>query len=246
MPSSRAQRVSAESRDLRIYFVLALLLAPLSICMNAQSVQSPQPTHIFHDRNTHISFDYPANWTFSRADHEISTFHLDARTAPPKATLRAVTAIPENPFPASTFSGAYLYFSVTPHSSAASCARQATPPRITAAEAAHRAAELHTSHPDDNAAGNSPGIALAAKPDKLQLAGIAFTHGRDERRDVCLTQHDDVYTTYRAGSCLRFDLAINNFCGGQVSGVRDISPKQLDDVRARLTAILSTARFDLQ
>jgi hypothetical protein len=155
--------------------------------------------------------------------------------------------MPENPFPASTFSGAYLYYSVTPHATAASCARQAVAPAITRVEAAHRAAESRASHPDaDDAAGKAatPAIALTAKPDKLQIAGIAFTHGRDEQREVCITQHDDVYTTDRAGSCLRFDLAINNFCGGEVSGVRDITPTQLGQVRARLSAILSTLRFD--
>jgi hypothetical protein len=35
-----------------------------------------------------------------------------------------------------------------------------------------------------------------------------------------------------------------NFCGGEVSGVKDIAPQELDQVRARLLAILSTARFD--
>lgn len=230
------------------FFAAALLLAPFSasIPLFAQSADK-QPTHTFHDRASHISFDYPANWTFAEQDHEISTFHLDARTAPRSTRLRAVVAMPENPFPQSTFSGAYLYFSVTPHSSASACARQAVAPRITKAEAAHRAAESRASHPDSDAAGKSaPAIVipLTAKPDHLQIAGIPFTHGRDEQREVCITQHDDVYTTLRAGSCLRFDLAINNFCGGEVSGVRDISPHQLDDVRARLTAILSTLRLD--
>jgi hypothetical protein len=220
--------------------------AAFPLCCLAQTAQSTdkQPTHTFHDRTARVSFDYPANWAFAEHDREISTFHLDARTAPHVTRLRAVVAMPENPYPQSTFSGAYLYYSVTPRTTAAACARQAVPPRITAAEAAHRAAESRASHPDDGGAGKTPAIALTTRPDKLQIAGIAFTHGRDEQRDVCLTQHDDVYTTFRAGSCLRFDLAINNFCGGEVSGVRDISPKQLDDVRARLTAILSTLRFD--
>ena len=35
--------------------------------------------HTFHDQNYKISFDYPANWTFTQKDHEISTFRLDAR-----------------------------------------------------------------------------------------------------------------------------------------------------------------------
>ena len=240
-PALSEGRISVPSRmGTPTLLTASLLLTPFSACF-AQPPEK-QPSHTFHDRSTRISFDYPANWTFAEHDREISTFQLDARTAPRAARLRAVVAMPENPYPASTFSGAYLYFSVTPQSSAAACARQAVPPRITTAEATHRAAEARA-HSDPDQAGKPPAIALTAKPDKLQIAGIAFTHGRDEQRDVCLTQHDDVYTTFRAGSCLRFDLAINNFCGGEVSGVRDITPRQLDDVRARLTAILSTMRF---
>jgi hypothetical protein len=177
-------------------------------------------THTFHDPTYHLSFDYPANWTFSHADGEISTFHLDARSALPKTILRAVVASPENPFPASTFSGAYVYFSVTPHSSASACARQARSTSIV-----------------KNAPQVKPG-------EKTQIARIPFTHGHDEVKDICITQRDEIYTTYRRGACYRFDLSINNFCGGEVSGVKDITPQELDQVRARLESILSTLRFD--
>ena len=234
---------------------LPLLLAPFFLCIplfcqTAHPAQTAQPTHTFHDSANHLSFSFPANWTFAEQDHEISTFHLDARTAPRNATLRAVVAMPQNPFPESTFSGAYLYFSVTPHSSASACARQAVAPKLTPAEAARRSAEDAAGNaaapaPEPNPASPStPGPSLSLAPDKIQIAGIPFTHGRDEQRDVCITQHDDVYTTLHAGACLRFDLAINNFCGGEVSGVRDITPAQLDQVRARLLTLLSTLRFD--
>jgi hypothetical protein len=210
----------------RIFAVIALILScaslsaqtvPASISLSASV--APPATHTFHDPTYHLSFDYPANWTFSTSDHEISTFHLDARSAPQRSTLRAVTAMPENPFPASTFSGAYVYFSVTPHSSAGSCAHQASPPP-------------NASHKN------------ATKPASTQIADIAFTHGHDEIKDICITQRDEVYTTFRRGACYRFDLSINNFCGGEVSGVKDITPHELDQVRARLESILSTIRFD--
>ena len=87
-------------------------------------------------------------------------------------------------------------------------------------------------------------ILVEGEPEKVQVAGIAFMRGRDEQREVCITQHDDVYTTRRKGACVRFDLAINNFCGGEMSGVRDMTPAQLEDVRARLRAILETVRFE--
>lgn len=177
-------------------------------------------THTFHDPTYKISFDYPASWNFTRADREISTFHLDARSAPKNASMRAVAQMPENPFPLSTFSGAYVYFSVTPKSSESACARQAAPPTRTATPNASRATS------------------------KITIADIPFTHGHDDQREICITERDDVYTTFHRGACYRFDLTINNFCGGQVSGVKDITDRELDQVRSRLQAILATVRFD--
>ena len=197
-----------------------LLFSTILLACVPAFAQSDPKTHTFHDPTYHLSFDYPAAWTFSQNDREISTFHLDARSAPRNARLRAVVAMPENPFPASTFSGAYLYFSVIPHASAASCAAQAQSTTIVR-----------------NASQTKPG-------EKTQVSGIPFTHGHDEVKDICLTQHDEIYTTRHAGACYRFDLSINNFCGGEVSGVKDITPAELDQVRARLTSILTTIRFD--
>jgi hypothetical protein len=193
-----------------LLFASFLISAPVI----AQTTQIP--THTFYDPTYHLSFDYPANWNFSRIDGEISTFHLDARSAPKQSSLRFVVAVPENPLPASTFSGAYVYFSVTPHSSASDCARQAA----------------------------RPDVGDKSKPTATRINDISFTHGHDEQKNICITQRDDIYTTYRRGSCLRFDLASNNFCGGEVSGVKDITSQELDQVRTRLEAILSTVRFD--
>jgi hypothetical protein len=193
----------------------AAVLAVLAPVLPAFSQAAKTKT--FHDSVYKLSFDYPANWIFSQKDHEISTFHLDARSAPRNASMRAVAAIPENPFPLSTFSGAYLYFSVTPRSSAAACERQAAP--------------VAKTEPQQAAS-------------KITISDIAFTHGHADQREICITQRDEVYTTLHRGACYRFDLAINNFCGGQVTGVQDITENELGQVRARLQSILSTVRFD--
>jgi hypothetical protein len=199
--------------------LIAILVSAPFLLSNTIYGQTSTPTKTFHDPTYHLSFDYPANWTFATSDHEISTFHLDARSAPPRAAFRAVVASPENPFPASTFSGAYVYFSVTPHSSSAACARQAAPPP----SASHKP---------------------PAEPTKVRVADIPFTHGHDEIKDICITQRDEIYTTRQRGACYRFDLSINNFCGGEVSGVKDITLNELDQVRASLESILNTLRFD--
>jgi uncharacterized protein YijF (DUF1287 family) len=80
----------------------ALIAAPAPIA-SAATAEIAQRS--FHDPAYKISFDYPANWNFTRRDHEISTFRLDARTAVRTTLMRAVVSMPENPFPDSTFSG---------------------------------------------------------------------------------------------------------------------------------------------
>jgi hypothetical protein len=200
---------------LRISILLLATLLPVTAAATAQAGK----TNTFHDPTYKISFDYPANWSFARADHEISTFHLDARSAPRNASMRAVAAMPENPYPLSTFSGAYVYFSVTPKSSESACAKQAAPPKMSATPKSSRATA------------------------KVTIADIPFTNGHDAQREVCIIQLDDVYTTLHRGACYRFDLAINKFCS-QVSGAKDLSGKELDQVRSRLEAILSTVRYD--
>ena len=66
----------------------------------------------FHDGRFGVRFRVPRGWTLNRKDGQVSTFHLDARTASPKAQMRSVLAIQFNPYPYSTFSGARVYYSV--------------------------------------------------------------------------------------------------------------------------------------
>jgi len=191
-----------------------IVLLAMGLAGPMMAAQSAPAQHSFHDPVYKISFDYPAKWNFARRDREISTFRLDARSAVRTTLMRAVVSMPENPFPASTFSGAYLYFSVTPHSNDAACGRQAAP------------------------------AAQGKRGGESEIAGTSFAHGHDEQTSICTVQRDEVYTTLRHGACYRFDLAINNFCGGEVSGVKDITEQELDQVRSRLEAILGTVRFD--
>jgi len=77
-----------------------------------------------------------------------------------------------------------------------------------------------------------------------QIGGLPFTHGYDEHGGICTEARDEIYTASRNNACYRFDLVINTFCGGDVSGVREISPRELDSVRSRLEAILDSVHFD--
>ena len=167
----------------------------------------------FHDLRSGVSFRVPAGWDLTRRDREVSTFNLDARSTTKATQLRAVANITFNPYPQSTFSGAYFYASFAPH--------------LPAAECTHQASTLN-SHP------------IAA----VNVDGVPFTHGYDEHGGICTESRDEIYTGEHNGSCYRFDLVINNFGGGEVSGVRDISAKELESVRHRLEAILATVEFD--
>jgi hypothetical protein len=77
-----------------------------------------------------------------------------------------------------------------------------------------------------------------------QIAGTSFSHGYDEHGTICTEARDEIYTALRNGACYRFDLVINSFCGGDVSGMRDISPAELNSVLKRLQSILDTVTFD--
>jgi hypothetical protein len=191
--------------------LIASLLATISAA--AQTDPTTPPAHPFHDTRYGVSFQIPAGWNFSRKDSELSTFSLDARTAPRNAQLRAVANIAFNPFPASTLSGALFYFSVTPHTTEAECRVQASA----------QAPRTVTTVPID---------------------GVPFTHGYDEHGTICIEVRNEVYTAHRNNACYRFDLVINTFCGGEVSGVRDITPQQIDAVGKRLESILSTVKFN--
>jgi hypothetical protein len=171
------------------------------------------PAQTVTDARTHVSFRLPAGWTLARKDGEISTFRLDARSAPRKSDLRAAASLNFNPFPMSTFSGALFYLSAAPHLSAAACAAE-----------------------------------TKVKPEtplpSAIVGDVRFSRGRDEHGNICTESRDVAYTALRGGSCVRFDLAINSFCGGEVSGAQDLTDAQLGSLFKRLENILDSVQFN--
>lgn len=77
----------------------------------------------------------------------------------------------------------------------------------------------------------------------VTIDSVPFNHGYDEHGSVCTEARDEVYTAPRNGACYRFDLVINTFCGGEVSGSKDITARELESVRKRLESILATVRL---
>jgi hypothetical protein len=116
--------------------LLLLFLGSASCVAQAALTTTPAP-HTFRDSRYHLALRIPTGWLLSTHDREVSTFHEDVPSAPPAARLRAVASIATNPYPLSTFAGAFLYFSVTPASTDASCAKQIPNPTGTK-EIAHQ------------------------------------------------------------------------------------------------------------
>jgi hypothetical protein len=79
--------------------------------------------------------------------------------------------------------------------------------------------------------------------DTLQIGGINFVHGHDEHGGVCVEARDEVYTAFHKGACYRFDLELNTFCSVS-SGAAEMTDKQMADIVARMTGILSTVTWD--
>ena len=169
------------------------------------------PAQTVKDARTGVEMQLPAGWRMETRDGEMSTFHLDARTAAPNASLRMVAMLGYNPFPRSTFSGAMLYLS-TARTTAADCGAQTSV---------------------------QPDMAMSG----ATINEVNFKRGKDEHGRICTQARDIAYTAMRRGVCVRFDLAVNTFCGGDVSGVKDITDKELAEVFGRMEAILQTVKF---
>lgn len=190
---------------------------PLSLPRARSAAKPPPeptspPAQMVEDDRTHVVFKLPAGWNVSRKDGELSTFRLDARTAPARSDLRVAASLNFNPYPASTFSGAIFYLSVVPRASAAGCAAETT---------------------------LKPEKALAP----AVVGDVKFRRGKDEHGHICTESRDVAYTALRGGSCVRFDLAVNSFCGGEVSGAEDLTEDQLGSLFKRLEGILGTVEF---
>ncbi len=82
------------------------------------------------------------------------------------------------------------------------------------------------------------------KPQKdVVIAGHTFRHGEEHHGAICTEARDEVFTTLRGNSCLRFDMAINTFCHAS-SGAMEISPAQINDINTRMAKILDSIHID--
>jgi hypothetical protein len=186
-------------------------LPKIVVPMNVPAGAVPQE---FHDKQYGVGFMVPAGWEFSRADNDLSNFHLDVPSLAEHAELRGVASMSFNPYPRSTLSSAIFYYSVEPHVKKAACADEASGSRN-----------------------------VAARTSIENIGGRLWTHAHQQVQRICVEARDDVYTQYRRHSCYRFDLEINTFCAIS-SGAMEISDEQVDAVQQRMDDILSSVALD--
>lgn len=99
--------------------------------------------------------------------------------------------------------------------------------------------------PRSSAQACSSQASTGARPARAaSIGGASFQHGYDEHGAVCTESRDEVYTALLGAVCYRFDLVINTFCGGEVSGARDMTDLELEAVRQRLEAILESVKLE--
>ncbi len=170
------------------------------------------PAREVRDPRGHLTLHLPPGWNLALKDGEISTYRLDARTAPRRSQLHLAASLGFNPFPQSTFEGAIFYVSSIPTPSAAACAAQTTLPPARSLDAA-------------------------------RIDGVKFSRGRDEHGRICTESRDVIYAAEVRGECLRFDLAINSFCGGEISGAQDLTEPQLGSLFSRLQEIVNSVHL---
>ena len=115
---------------MRVWVAVLMMCAGMAVAQQPVSVPTaPAVTdkeQSFRDTHFGVGFKVPPGWSFTRKDHEVSTFRLDARTAREKSEMRAVVALEFNPFPMSTLAGAMFYYSVEKHARASECVKQAS------------------------------------------------------------------------------------------------------------------------
>ena len=75
------------------------------------------------------------------------------------------------------------------------------------------------------------------------IDGVRFVRGKDEHGAICTESRDISYTAMHQHACLRFDLVVNNFCGGEVSGAQDLTQAQLGSLFKRLETVLESVRL---
>jgi hypothetical protein len=90
--------------------------------------------------------------------------------------------------------------------------------------------------------------AMAARdaPDKLEtvtIHGAPFEHTESEVAGMCHEAKQEIYRTYRNGSCYLFEGDMDTICSGVADGQRDLTAAETRALMGQLNAIPQSIRF---
>jgi len=74
------------------------------------------------------------------------------------------------------------------------------------------------------------------------IGGVRFRHGRGGEAGLCNRSTQDVYAAVHSGRCYVFEKQINTTCEN-VSGLRDITPKELAEINKAFDSIMQSVRL---
>jgi hypothetical protein len=195
------------------------ILLGLALSSAAQQVtQASCGAMHYSDELFHVTFEYPASWTFARDQPFYMplsiSYRQDSATPLPMRALvfaKSVDGVP--PWPTTDLGGVEFGY------------------------------EAHYVH----SAEECRGLALTldnhdGKIEQVKLNGISYWHGTAASAGLGHGIEEDIYTTLRTDSCLRFDLAVHLVNSGVDVPPRALGPKEQQLIRAGLTGILSSVR----
>jgi hypothetical protein len=143
-----------------------------------------------------------------------SQFYLPTGMIPQKAQVRGAVVWKAGEPPKTNLTGAQFLYAFDKNASSAAC--------------------LHPRNEGDSA---TPTI------DTVKMGSISYAHNRSEEGGMCHQEQEDVYTVYRSNACYLFDLSIHTICSGVVDGMRDATPLELAEARAKLVDILKAVQI---
>jgi hypothetical protein len=90
------------------------------------------------------------------------------------------------------------------------------------------------------------GMAVApdqTKVEAVSIDGVSFEHFEMEDAAMCHGVRQEIYRTYRNGTCYLFEGDMDTTCFGAVDGQRDITPTERRALMRHLNAIPQSIRF---
>jgi hypothetical protein len=182
----------------------------------ATAAQSPSATRLkqFADADTGVSFRYPHNWQLNTAGRGSVEVDFTDLKVMPRVAVYMEHG-DSSPYRNTTFVGAEFLYATRSIDSSKECSK------LIFGEGA-------------NAKRQPPRV----------IDGVTFAHVKTMDAWTCHSVYEDLFATYRNGTCHLFDLATELECFGAVDGERLLTKGEMAQIEATLNDVLSTVSID--